>query len=81
MVLVGALVVFLIAWLRAGDDFDSRLGHFEARKGAGDNARWVSHATRLEFRAMVEADDAWKDVRVLERDPRPGEGLEPAGLP
>lgn len=80
----GRPLAFLVAWLRWGQQFvdaDGRHRHMNARvcqgldAPLGDGGSWE----RLSARAYVEAEAAFVGLRLVERQPRDGEPIEPRG--
>ena len=79
----GRPLAFLILWIRTQDhpDCACRKDHFDARLGKGVFVGPFNHAARLELRQRLEVDAYWAAARAKERDPLPGEPLEPIALP
>ena len=83
---MGRHLAFLVAWARLGleiPEYEDGRRHFDMRlcpapyKHLADGAS----AVRTSARAWVEASPTMAELRKVERQPRPGEPLEPLGNP
>ena len=80
----GRCLAFLVAWLRYGmnfDGIDARNRHMNARFAKGVDAplgNGTSHE-RLSARGYVESEARFEPLRLIERQRRSGEHLEPPG--
>ena len=75
----GRPLAFLVAWLRWGQQYADRESHMHARFAKGLDAPLGNGASdeRLRARAYVESAPTLAPLRLIERQPRSGEGIEP----
>ena len=80
----GRCAAFLVAWRRWGAQFsgeDGRTLHMHSRFSRGTDSSLGDGAgkERVNARKYVEERESLADVRLVERQPRPGEPIEPLG--